>query len=69
MHPQDLVFISIGAVIALAVIVRDSIRHDRAKRARLSPGCSRCHGCDSHKCDGSCSVARAARGVVTEGTK
>ena len=41
MHPQDLVFISIGAVIALAVIVRDSIRHHRAKLAPLSPGSSR----------------------------
>lgn len=34
MHTQDLVFIACGAVFALAVIVRDAIRHDRARRAR-----------------------------------
>ena len=80
MHTQDLVFIACGAVFALAVLIRDAIRHDRARRARfgrqcvrsMSPGCFRCHGCDSHKCDGSCSVARAdsvGGGFSAEGTK
>lgn len=51
----------LASVIAVALLLRDSIRHDRARRTRygrrLSPGCFRCHSCDSHRCAGTCPVA------------
>jgi hypothetical protein len=41
------------------------MREERERRARfvrrISRGCYRCHGCDSHKCSGTCAIAKGDR--------